>query len=103
MSKRSVYAFDFISSFYPDDLDPNINWMVFCADNTIIELVSGINVKDFEKKLYELDLSGRSPFINNLTIKPLTKLHYTDPDIVREVKFQHILIFAISGILVVLC
>ena len=30
-------------------------------------------------------------------------MRYTDPDIAREVKFQYIFIFAVSGLLVVLC
>ena len=34
---------------------------------------------------------------------PITKLRYSDPDIDREVRFQHIVIFALSGLLVVLC
>jgi hypothetical protein len=41
--------------------------------------------------------------MRHLTIKPLTKLRYLDKDIAREVTFRHILIFALSGLLVVLC
>ena len=38
-----------------------------------------------------------------MTIKPLTKLRYLDPNVIREVKFQHIVIFSVSGLLVILC
>jgi len=97
MHKRSTYAFDFIGAFRDT---PGWN---FFGENTIIELISGINVEAFEKKLYEHEIRRDNGHISKMTITPLTKLRYTDPDIAREVKFQHILIFSLSGLLVVLC
>jgi hypothetical protein len=38
-----------------------------------------------------------------MTIKPLSKIRYLDKNIEREVKFQHIIIFALSGLLVIFC
>jgi len=66
-------------------------------------LISGINVEAFEKKLYEHETGSERDNIKNMTIKPLTELHYTDPDLEREVEFKNILIFSISGLLVILC
>jgi hypothetical protein len=60
-------------------------------------------VEAFEKKLYEHYTGEVKGNISNMTIKPITKLRYTDPTIGRDVKFQHILIFAISGLLVIFC
>ena len=111
MSKRSNYAFDFIQPFFSlgnitvaGAGSSNPMWLASSGENTIIELLPGVNIEAFEKKLYEHDLGeARSGIINKLTIKPLTKIRYIDQTIEREVKFQHILIFALSGLLAILC
>jgi len=101
MSKRSNYTFDFLGSNWA--AWKTSNWNV-STENTIIELLPGTNLEAFEKKLYEHDLGeGRGFFIKNMTIKPLTKMRYLDPNIEREVRFQDISIFALSGLLVILC
>jgi cell division protein FtsX len=82
MSQRSNYPFDLIHTGEP------------VGSHTIIELFPGTDVNAFEKKLYEY---------HKMIIKPITKLRYIDPDIEREVKFQHIVIFSVSGLLVILC
>jgi len=103
MSKRSTYAFDLIRPFRGQSVDPSQMWGISYGENTIIELASGVNIESFEKKLFEHENQEDRRNISKLTITPITKMRYTDPDIVREVKFQHILIFALSGLLVVLC
>ena len=77
----------------------------FANAHTIIELFPGTNVKAFEKKLYEhkLFVNNGNTTIQKSVIKPLTKIHYIDPDLEREVQFQYIMIFALCGLLVVLC
>ena len=105
MSKRSNYAFDLIQPFSEREAsEQNLGaWNT----HTIIELLPGTNIKVFEKKLYEHNFSTSSVrgerYFNKLTMRPLTKLRYIDPDIIREIKFQHIVIFAVSGILVIVC
>ena len=95
MSKQSNYPFDLIEPLPNYSKGENMSW----SENTIIELVPGTNIEAFEKKLYDY----QDRLINKLKIIPLTKLHYTGPDIERDVKIQHIYIFAISGLLVILC
>jgi len=97
--KQSNYAFDFITSFDTYIMDASQKWSHSSGENTIIKLASGTNIKTFEKKLYEIKIEEFS----KMKIMPLTKIHYTDPDVAREVKFQYIVIFAISGISVILC
>ena len=82
LSQRSNYPFDFIHTRQSVE------------SHTIIELFPGTDVTAFEKKLYEY---------NKMIIRPIAKLRYIDPDIQRDVKFQHIVIFAVSGLLVILC
>ena len=93
MPKRSNYAFDIIQP---------VSWDKMYSLHTIIELFPEINLKSFENKLFEHNFESASSY-NNMKIKPITKLRYTDPDIAREVKFQHIVIFAVSGLLVIFC
>jgi len=103
MPKRSNYAFDIIGSFRTYTLDFKNSWNSSSGENTIIKLAPGTNVEAFEKKLYKLNTGKERSNISKMTMKPLTKLRYLDPNVTREVKFQHILIFAISGLLVILC
>jgi len=109
LSKHSNYSFDFIRPL-PDFSDLRRTaideWSIYLfGNNTIIELYPGTNIEAFEKKLFDHVINAKINAINKMTIKPLTKLRYTDPEreMKREVKFQHILIFAISGMLVILC
>ena len=102
MSKQSNYSFDIIRAFQ-NVTDATNGWTISNGEHTLIELLAGTNVEAFEKKLYEHDPSPGRGRNTNLTIRPLTKVRYTDSTIDREVKFQHILIFALSGLLVVLC
>ena len=88
--RRSNFAFDFIS--------PLGGW-----GQTIIRLYSGIDVRAFEEKLFDHTVMGIGRELSNLTIKPITRMRYTDPGISRDIKFQYIVIFAISGLLVILC
>ena len=103
MSKHSNYAFDFVGAFSQSAINPTVMWMVSGGENTIIELLPGTDVEAFEKKLNTFDNGEEINHIKNSTIKPLTKIRYIDPDIKREVQFRHIIIFAISGLLVVFC
>ena len=102
MSKRSNYAFDMIYPFGSYVLDVR-NWGMSSGENTVITLVPGVDVEAFEKKLYDHDVGEDKMVPKNLKIKPLTKVRYSDQDVIREVKFQHIVIFAMSGLLVILC
>jgi len=101
MSKRSNYAFDFIGSFNSYVLEHG--WNASGGETTIIELISGLNIEAFEKKLYEHDTGEGKGNISKMKMEPLSKIRYTGDYISREIKFQHILIFALSGFLVILC
>ena len=90
---NSNYAFDFIGAFNERR-----------AGETIIELLSGIDVKAFEKKLYDHSFRiNENNIINKMLMKPLTKMRYLDPTLSRDVKFQHVALISVSGLLVILC
>ena len=103
MPKRSNYAFDIIGPFGEYATKSDQMWYVSSGENTILELLPSIDVEVFEKKLHEFDYGQERNYIKDISIKPLTKLRYIDTDIVREVQFRHIVIFAMSGLLVILC
>ncbi|MDR0604255.1 MAG: ABC transporter permease [Bacteroidales bacterium] len=90
ISKHSNYTFDFM-------LNETYN------GHTIIELIKDIDIDALKNKLYEHTIQEGNSVIQKMTIAPLTAMHYKDPNIPREVKFQHIVIFAISGLLLILC
>ena len=90
MPGRSNFEFDFIGRF------GGLHY-------TIIELHSGINLEAFQQRLYEHETGGALGNISHMTITPLTRIRVLDPDIDRDVAFRHIVIFAISGLLVIVC
>ena len=107
MIKQSNYPFDLIKPF--DNFmissmirNPDIMWRI-SEYSTILELFPRTNIEAFEKKLYEHNTGAERGNISRMTLTPLTKIRYTDPNIEREVKFQHVLIFGLSGLLVIFC
>jgi ABC-type antimicrobial peptide transport system permease subunit len=90
LPKRSNFAFDFISPSFGGGV-------------TIIRLYPGINVNSFQQKLYEHEITEQGIAGTNFIIKPITQIRYTDPDMRRDIKFQYIVIFAVSGLLIILC
>jgi ABC-type lipoprotein release transport system permease subunit len=90
-SRHSNYTFDFISG------------KTMVRGHIIVELVKGIDIDAFRKKLYEHAFQDDNGVIQKMTVTSLTALRYKDPYIPREVKFQHIIIFAVSGLLLILC
>ena len=104
MAKRSIYAFDFLQPFRIWVTEPQTMWSIFHDVNVVLELFPGTNIKAFEKKLYELETGTNGwGIVHKMLIKPITKIRYADPEIEREVKFEYIIIFAISGLLIVFC
>jgi ABC-type antimicrobial peptide transport system permease subunit len=97
LSKRSNYPFDFLRGCKKD-----IYWDMCSHYNILVELVRGIDMKTFEKKLYEHEIAQNTN-IKNLKLVPITSIHYTDKLIKRNVQFQHIIIFAVAGFLLILC
>jgi ABC-type antimicrobial peptide transport system permease subunit len=95
-SKQSNYPFDILLTTRTKS-----EWY-YISEHTLIELVQGIDIKAFEKKLYEHEIK-QSPRTHIKALTPLTEIHYKDPNIRQNVKFQHIVIFSVVGLLLVLC
>ncbi|MDR3247138.1 MAG: ABC transporter permease, partial [Prevotellaceae bacterium] len=98
LSNHTNYPFDFLQANYIDK-----NWNASRPDHILLELVPNIDVEVFKKKLYEHTITKDNISIRKLTLTPLTTVHYKDPNVQREVKFQHIILFAVAGLLLILC
>ncbi|MDR0602998.1 MAG: ABC transporter permease, partial [Bacteroidales bacterium] len=96
--KQSNYPFDFLRMIRTDYYDRSY-WIV----NMLVEVVPDIDMEAFEKKLNEYRFPNEKFSVKNITFTPLTAVHYKDPNIERDVKFQHIIILAFAGSLLILC
>jgi hypothetical protein len=105
-SKHSNYPFDFLLI--------NNRYLFHLNGDIIVELGRGFDTESFRKKLYEHKATYEYtiPFdppqvdrenIEHITLMPLTSIHYKDPYMLRTVQFQHIIIFAMAGSLLILC
>jgi ABC-type lipoprotein release transport system permease subunit len=109
-SKHSNYSFDILTAYEDNHIHGTV----------IVELVPGVDVESLKKKLYEhkavleyimghtYENGVYTPYIftkemEGISLLPLTSIHYKDPFIKRSVKFQHIIIFAVAGSLLILC
>jgi hypothetical protein len=92
LPEHSNYSFDILAMIKANQADEE--WRSNLV-HTLVELVPGIDMEAFEKKLYEHTIPPND--IKHLTLTPLTSVRYTSPDIERDVQFQHIIIFAVSG------
>jgi ABC-type antimicrobial peptide transport system permease subunit len=96
-------------------------YMAVEAKEVLVELAPGISVESFRKRLYEhkatIDYrlstmftqgvgNGLHSFTGDMektVLSPLTTMHYKDTHVGRTVKFEHIIIFAVAGLLLILC
>jgi ABC-type lipoprotein release transport system permease subunit len=102
LPKRSNYPFDILTGIFKSDY-----WDWPSNEHTLIRLVPGVDVEAFKKKLYEHEIKKSGAwfnfFVEKITLTPLTSVYYKDPNMRRDIKFQHIVIFVLAGSLVILC
>jgi ABC-type antimicrobial peptide transport system permease subunit len=107
-SKQSNYPFDFLCPYKFGTIngqivtDTKLMWR-YSDVHTLIKLAPAVDVESFKKKLYSHKIMKDNNVIEKLTITPLTSIHYEDPNIQREIKLQHVFLFALAGSLVILC
>ncbi|MDR1170356.1 MAG: ABC transporter permease [Prevotellaceae bacterium] len=92
LPEHSNYPFDFLTANMDSER----------YGHTLVEVVSGVDMESFGKKLSEHEVLQR-PDIKNMMLTPITSVHYKDPEIKKDIQFQHIIIFAIAGFLLILC
>jgi cell division protein FtsX len=97
LPKRSNYPFDILQAIPTEP-----EWR-YSGDNALVETVPDIDIAAFKRKLYEHKIQAAEHTAVNITLTPLTSVRYEDPNVLREVKFQHIILFAVAGSLLILC
>jgi hypothetical protein len=97
LSKHSNYPFDFLQ---PMKIIRNL-YMTY-GEHTLIELYPGVDVKAFKEKLVAHEIK-EGMITDNLDIIPLTNVRNEDPNIKKNMTFQHLVIFLIVGSLLILC
>jgi ABC-type antimicrobial peptide transport system permease subunit len=101
--KHSNYAFDVLGVYEHS------------AGNIVVRIAPGVDMESFSKKLHEHKTTVRYQFvykgeyrtgnknIDKIILSQLTSIHYKDPHVSSTVKFQHLVIFAVAGSLLILC
>jgi hypothetical protein len=114
-STYSNYPFEILGAYNPLLLRNG-------TGNIVVELNPGIDMESFREKLYDHKAVIEYPRpsavrdgkitgdiitvlcnIEKITLSPLTTMHYKDIRIARKMQFQHVVIFAVSGLLLILC
>jgi ABC-type antimicrobial peptide transport system permease subunit len=96
-SKHSNYPFDVLIPQNPES-----KWNISFTE-TLVELTHVVDAKAFKDKLYEHKIEKGDISLSKIQITPLITMRYEDPNIQREIKFGHIVLFAFAGTLVILC
>ena len=85
--------------------DPRMNtWNFYGSYHTYILVGSGVNMQALEEKLDKVKLPQWRDSIS-IVLTPLKQLRYINPsgNTASEIKFAHIQIFVVAGMLVILC
>jgi cell division protein FtsX len=78
-------------------------WGYTLVCDAFIALSPGVDVEAFRKKLHEYVVRKSREHIRNMNMIPITEMYYKDPFVARAIQFQHIVIFAVAGSLLILC
>jgi ABC-type lipoprotein release transport system permease subunit len=97
LSEHSNYPFDILLAY------DHTFWEFPGENHVIIELGDNVDVEAFKKKLFKHRIMEYDLDIDKMTIVPITDVYYKDPMIDRDVRFHHILLFSIAGLLLILC
>jgi hypothetical protein len=96
-TRPSNYPFDALVAIDRDD-----RWNVmFC--HTILKISPGVDGEEFTRQFHELEIHEDNRVTKDLRLMPLVATRYLDPLVSRQVKFHHILLFSLAGLLVILC
>jgi hypothetical protein len=107
-SKQSNYPYDFLCPYkfskINGQLVTDVRLLWDGSDvHTLVKLAPAADVKAFKQRIYRHRIMRDGRLTDKLTATPLTSIHYEDTSLEREVKLQHIFLFALAGSLVILC
>lgn len=74
-----------------------------CGWTTFIKLRKEADIKAFRKKIYGHTIEKDNAKLEHFVLTPIIQMRYNHPIREATIKFNHILLFALSGGLVILC
>ena len=83
-------------------LSPNTDWGT-SSYQTYIRLKPGTDPEKFIQKVRREKIEQNENLASGLTFTPVTALRYTSPDQAAGIKFNHVFLFALAGLLVIVC
>ncbi|MDR2774107.1 MAG: ABC transporter permease [Tannerella sp.] len=99
LSKHSNYPFDFLQALVKLPY-----WNGYRdSQHVLVEVVPNTDIEALKHKLYEHEIQRTHITVTKMNLTPLTSVRYKDTKIQRDVKFQHIILFAAAGSLLILC
>ena len=104
-SANTNIPFNMLTPFtvhYPDERFNRWNFL-YC--DTYVLIHDGVDIAAFKEKLDKIEIPEFRETPISLILTPLKQLRYKDPagNIQSDIKFAHIRIFTIAGLLVILC
>lgn len=102
-SYHSNVAFDFIDIKGRHVLqEGDCSWCGYSAA-TYIRVREGADVRQLERKLEHIEVEGSMQGVMSYKLIPLRKVHYTLPDEMVNIRFNHLRIFSLVSLLIILC
>lgn len=104
--EHSNYNFDFLVP-----IEQKYAQWGYQSMNTLVRLHSGVNVEELSRKLLNISVTEKyennghtTEYKNNIGVilTPLTELHYTHPQNDATIHLEHIRLFCLIGLLIVL-
>ncbi|MDR0815620.1 MAG: ABC transporter permease, partial [Bacteroidales bacterium] len=96
-SKHSNYPFDILGPNYHAKDWNGSSWQ------TLVRLNTGVDAIAFAKKIYEHKIEKDGITFTKMLITLLTSVRYDHPDGKVDIKLEYILLFAVAGLLVIIC
>ena len=93
--EHSNLNYDIINRCYPNDRWGSFGWQTF------VRLHNNASVDNFTRKIEELSIDKNH--LDGFLTTPITRLRYNYPLVNLDIKFQHVVLFAIASALVILC
>ncbi|MDR0836022.1 MAG: FtsX-like permease family protein, partial [Tannerella sp.] len=81
----------------------NESQWAYHTGETFIKLNKNTDTKGLARKLHDYKIEFANSGYENFQMTPLTSLRYKDSNVETQVKFQYLLLFAVIGLLVIIC
>ncbi len=99
--KQTNIPFD-VMHIHLKEPDRDCPWCYY-SRTMYVRIRENVNVETLSAKIDSIDVEGSMQGVMSYILVPLRKAHYTYPEDAARIKFNHLRIFAIVSVLVILC